>query len=115
MDTVKITTEEMLDEALSRAETVEDVLDVANAMGLDMTQEELEAFVAEDTIGELSEDELDDVAGGWVGIMMLRCSQIMLRHAQARLRMAMFRVGYRTTGYSGSRMALLNYARRHLR
>jgi len=111
MDNITITNEAMLEEALNRAQTMDDVMKIVHDMGLDMTPEELETFVAEEPYGELDENALDNVAGGWVGMMGIRSSRIMLRHAQARLRQTMFRVGYR----SSRPIALYNYARRYLR
>ena len=89
----KIMNEEMFDEALDRAESVEDVLEVMRSMGADVTEEELAAFATEEGEGEYTEEALENVVGGsWVMRSMLRASQIRLRHARQRLQMTLFRV-----------------------
>lgn len=92
-----IMTEEMFDEAMDRAESMEDVLKIMEQLvGEEVTEKDLEAFVCTGEDGELTEDALDNVAGGYATRLMLRLSQTMLRHAQARLAQTMARLSYRT-------------------
>ncbi len=52
---------EKLGDALDRAETAEELLALLKAQGIDATEEDL---VSEEVNGELSEESLEDVAGG---------------------------------------------------
>ena len=88
-----IMTEAMFDEALDRAENVEDVLEVMRTLGADVTEQDLDVFAAEDGSDEITEEQLDNVAGGgWVTRLMLRQSQIRLRHARQRVRRTLMRI-----------------------
>lgn len=90
-------TQELFDEAMDRAETMEDVLKVMQqTLGAEVTEQDLEQFAGIDENGELAEEALDDVAGGgWVTRLMLRQSQIMLRHARMRVARTIARINYR--------------------
>ena len=52
---------EKLGDALDRVETAEELLALLKAQGIDATEEDL---VSEEVNGELSEESLEDVAGG---------------------------------------------------
>ena len=60
-------TKEMLGKAL-QCETVEDLLALAKAEGIELTKEEAEAYMAELEDYELDEDTLKNVAGGLQGM-----------------------------------------------
>ena len=60
-------TKEMLGKAL-QCETVEELMELAKAGGVELTKEEAEAYMAELEDYELDEDTLKNVAGGLQGM-----------------------------------------------
>ena len=60
-------TKEQIQKAMS-CETVEELMELAKAEGIELTKEEAEAYMAELEDYELDEDTLKNVAGGLQGI-----------------------------------------------
>lgn len=65
---------EKLGDALDRVETAEELLALLKAQGIDATVEDL---VSEEVNGELSEESLEDVAGGRLSLIAAKLGFIL--------------------------------------
>ena len=63
MENKNLTVEEF-EEAIEKANTVEEVIDLYKSQGIDVTEDELKKIVGSDEGEELTEEDLDNVAGG---------------------------------------------------
>ena len=59
-------TVEEFEEAIEKAETVEDVINLYKDQGIDVTEDDLKTIAGPEDGEELSEEALEDVAGGLI-------------------------------------------------
>ena len=91
MENKNLTVEEF-EEAIEKANTVEDVIDLYKSQGIDVTEDELKEIAGPDNGEELTEEALEEVAGG---ALILRLRIYYTRRIVIRIRRIVYRVRYR--------------------
>ena len=90
MENTENLTVEEFEEAIEKAETVEDVINLYKNQGIDVTEADLKAIAGPEDGDELSEEALEDVAGGMIirriRIYYTRRIVIRIRRVVYRLR-----------------------------
>lgn len=60
----QIMQDEVANEKMENANGIEEIVAILNTYGVEVTEEELQQILASSTVGELTEESLDMVAGG---------------------------------------------------
>ena len=90
MENKNLTVEEF-EEALDKANTVEDVIGLYKSQGIDVTEDELKEIAGPDNGEALTEKDLEDVAGGAI---ILRLRIYYTRRIVYRIRRIVYRRVY---------------------
>ena len=91
MENKNLTVEEF-EEAIEKANTVEEVIDLYKSQGIDVTEDELKAMAGPEDGDELTEEALEDVAGG---ALVWRLRIYYTRRIVIRIRRIVYRRVYR--------------------
>lgn len=91
MENKNLTVEEF-EEAIEKANTIEEVIDLYKSQGIDVTEDELKAMAGPEDGDELTEEALEDVAGG---ALVWRLRIYYTRRIVIRIRRIVYRRVYR--------------------